>query len=190
MNSSDTSNQLLDVAQDLIQKRGYNSFSYKDLAAIVKIRTASIHYHFPSKADLGEALVLRYSSVLEQALAEIDRRGRSSKAKLKKFIGLYRDTEDRGCICLCGSLASDLETLDEPVKDAVALYLARSRAWLTDTISAGIADDEFTIDGQPSEAAAMLLASLQGSLILARVQGGTSVVDQVQRIFLRSLQNS
>ncbi len=195
MSSHDTAGQLLDAAQDLIQQRGHNSFSYKDLADIVEIRTASIHYHFPSKADLGEALVLRYLSVLEQALTEIDIKGRSSKAKLKRFIQLYRETEDRGCICLCGSLASDLETLPERVKDAVARYLARSQAWVSDTIRAGINDDEFTILGKPGEAAAMLLASLQGSLILARAQGrasqgGASVVDQVQRTFLHSLQES
>ena len=190
MSRTHTANQLLDAAQELIQKRGHNSFSYKDLAAVVNIRTASIHYHFPSKADLAEALVHRYIAELERALTEIDGRCRSNRAKLKRFIALYRDTEDRGCICLCGSLASDLETLPESVQDAVALYLTRSRGWVTDTITTGIAADEFSLAGKPAEAAAALLASLQGSLILARAQGGASVVDQVQRMFLHSLQAS
>jgi len=50
---SDTAERILDIAQDLIQRRGFNAFSYHDIAAPMGIRKASIHYHFPSKADLG-----------------------------------------------------------------------------------------------------------------------------------------
>jgi TetR/AcrR family transcriptional repressor of nem operon len=187
MTRSDTANQLLDAAQQLIQKRGHNSFSYRDLAEIVDIRTASIHYHFPSKADLGEALVLRYLGELEAALAEIERKCRTSRGKLKSFIDLYRQTESRGCICLCGSLASDLETLPEPLQLAVAGYLRRSLEWLSATLAAGVASGEFQLAGKPAEAAGSLLASLQGSLLLTRALGGVSIIDQVQRTTMRSL---
>jgi TetR/AcrR family transcriptional repressor of nem operon len=35
-----TSDQVLDVAERLVQTRGFNGFSYA-------VRTASLHYHFP-----------------------------------------------------------------------------------------------------------------------------------------------
>src|SRR5579862_1588267 len=57
---SSTRDRILDIAQRLIQSRGYNAFSFDDLAEELDIRTASIHYHFPTKADLGIALLRRY----------------------------------------------------------------------------------------------------------------------------------
>ena len=190
MKPTDTATQLLDSAQDLVQEKGYNAFSYKDLAQAVNIRTASIHYHFPAKADLGQALVERYRAGLEQALADIDGRRSSSQAKLKAFIGLYRETGSRGAICLCGSLASDHQTLPVEVKKAVAAYLERSEEWIARTVSAGVREGEFTFSGKPKEAAASLMAGLQGGLIIARARGGTSVLDGVQRLFLQTLKGS
>ena len=60
MNGKDTRTHIMDVAQDLIQRRGVNGMSFKDISDAVKIRKASIHHHFASKQDLVEALVTRY----------------------------------------------------------------------------------------------------------------------------------
>ncbi|MEM7199803.1 MAG: TetR/AcrR family transcriptional regulator [Planctomycetota bacterium] len=203
---ADTATLLLDRAQTLIQTRGYNAFSYKDLAAAVGIRTASIHYHFPAKADLGLALMARYHAALEDALAEIDHRGRSQLARLKAFIGLYRDTEARGAVCLCGSLASDRETLPAPLQAAIADYLTRSERWVAARLAEGVRAGEFAVAGRSADAAASLVAGLQGGLILARAHGagahgagaqgtgargtGAHVVDRVQRSFLALLHSA
>ena len=50
-----TYNQILELANKYIQKVGFNAFSYSDLANEIGIKKASIHYHFPSKTDLGIA---------------------------------------------------------------------------------------------------------------------------------------
>ena len=55
--SRGTANRILDVAERLVQLRGYNAFSYADVAKAVGIRKASLHYHFATKGDLGLALV-------------------------------------------------------------------------------------------------------------------------------------
>lgn len=55
----DTRHLILDVAEELLLTRGYVAFSYQDIAARIGIRKASIHYHFPSKADLGLAIIER-----------------------------------------------------------------------------------------------------------------------------------
>lgn len=190
MKARNTAVELLDTAQRLVMKRGYNAVSYKDLADAVGIRTASIHYHFPAKADLGKALMDRYLAELEQALADIDRTNRTSQAKLKSFIGLYRETETRGFICLCGSLASDRETLPAAIQSAVAAYLERSEEWVAEKIDDGVRVGEFTLSGKSASAAAALVASLQGGLILSRGRSGPSVLDSVQRTFLTALKTS
>ena len=191
MTSEETPNKLLDAAQTLIQERGYNSFSYKDLAEDVGIRTASIHYHFPGKASLGLALMERYVERLHLTLAAIDGSSRTNKAKLKSFIKLYTDTEARGAICLCGSLASDRETLPEDLQAAVRTYIESSEAWIASTVRAGVRDGEFAYTGRPADAAASLLSSLQGGLILSRARGGTqSLLATLQRVFLRTLESA
>lgn len=188
MKADETATRLLDTAQQLVQRRGYNAFSYKDLAEAVGIRTASIHYHFPAKADLGKALMDRYQAELERTLEAIDRTGRSSKAKLKRFIKLYRDAESHGTICLCGSMASDQETLPRGLRGAVSAYLERSEGWVADRIAEGVRGGEFTFSGKPADAAAALVASLQGGLIVSRARHGRRLVDTVQREFLRAME--
>ena len=44
-----------------MQVRGFNGFSYADIASELGITKASLHYHFPGKAELGEALIERYA---------------------------------------------------------------------------------------------------------------------------------
>ena len=67
---SDTGEQILDRAEALIQTRGYSAFSYQDISEALGIRKASIHYHFPSKTDLGIAVVDRYVERFGTALAD------------------------------------------------------------------------------------------------------------------------
>ncbi|MCG8425270.1 MAG: TetR/AcrR family transcriptional regulator [Proteobacteria bacterium] len=188
MRANETVVRLLNAAQLLIQERGYNAFSYKDLAEKVGIRTASIHYHFAAKADLGLALMERYVEELDRTLASIDRTRSTNKAKLKSFIKLYRDTESCGAICLCGSLASDRETLSPPLQEAVAAYIERSETWIAERISAGIQQGEFSFAGKPADVAATLMSSLQGGLILSRSRSGRPLLATIQRVFFSALE--
>ena len=167
MARGDTRGQLLDAAGALVQTRGYNAFSFKDLAALVGIRTASIHYHFRTKADLGVALMQRYTAELEAELGEIEATHASALARLEAFIALYRKTEARGAICLCGSLSSDRETLPGPLQAELGRYLERSEGWVSKTLALGVEREEFEL-ARPDAGAALLLSSLQGGLIVSR----------------------
>lgn len=193
MPNTDTANRLLDTAQVLVQRRGYNAFSYKDLAEEIGIRTASIHYHFKSKADLGKALVERYLDALQVTLDDIERQESTAKGQLTRFIDLYRATEAKSFICLCGSMASDYTTLPESVQQAVSEYLEHSEAWVARTLTEGVRTGEFFLDSDPADTAATLVASLQGGLIVSRASQGSatgprpSILDTVQRTFLDGL---
>ena len=187
MKGTDTATALLDTAQRLVQERGYNAFSYKDLAEVVGIRTASIHYHFPSKTHLGVAMMERYTSELNQGLSAIDQDNSTSREKLEVFMGLYSKTEASGAICLCGSLASDRETLPGELQEAITGYLERSEAWLSAMLSNGAKRGEFKLPGDAADLAASLLSSLQGGLILSRARGGQPMLDIVKKVFLGSL---
>src|SRR5688572_31409706 len=104
-----TAVRVLDVAEELVQKRGFNGFSYADIAAELGITTASLHYHFPGKAELGRALIERYAGRSFQALAAIDQATTDPAAKLQAYADIYTDVLRAGRMCLCGMLAAEFD---------------------------------------------------------------------------------
>ena len=50
---SGTAERLMDLAEAHIRDRGYAGFSFRDLAAEVGIKSASVHHHFPTKAKMA-----------------------------------------------------------------------------------------------------------------------------------------
>ena len=99
--TSETSIQILDVAEHLVQTRGFNAFSYADVARTLHITTASLHYHFPTKAKLGERLIKRYTKSFQGALDDIDESGSETGAKLRAYVAIYATVLERNRMCLC-----------------------------------------------------------------------------------------
>ena len=116
---ADTATRILDVAERLVQKRGFNGFSYADVAGELEITTASLHYHFAGKAELGKALIERYAARFSQALSGLDTRLADAPTKLDAYVGLYSAVLRRGRMCLCGMLAAEYQTLPKPMRDLV-----------------------------------------------------------------------
>src|SRR2546426_8783478 len=103
----DTAQRILDVAERLVQTQGFNGFSYADIAAELGITKAALHYHFASKADLGEALIGRYSARFSEALTAIDAGTSAAPTKLRGYADLYLDVLRNQRMCLCGMLAAE-----------------------------------------------------------------------------------
>src|SRR3954467_9023955 len=88
---NDTAARILDIGERLVQVRGFNGFSYADVASELDITKASLHYHFPGKAELGDALIGRYAARFAQALGAIDNQGGDAPAKLQAYADIYAD---------------------------------------------------------------------------------------------------
>jgi TetR/AcrR family transcriptional regulator, transcriptional repressor for nem operon len=86
-----TAGQILDVAERLAQTRGFNGFSYADIATELGMTTASLHYHYPTKAALGRALIDRYSQAFAAALARIEASGAPRLAQLERYVAIYAE---------------------------------------------------------------------------------------------------
>jgi AcrR family transcriptional regulator len=129
---SDTGEQILDLAEMLIQTRGYSAFSYQDISAALGIRKASIHYHFASKTDLGVAVVDRYVARFAAGLAEIAAdTANSSMAMLDHYAAPYLQfaaTADK--VCLCGALAGEMMALPPELRVRVDSFFKSHQAWL------------------------------------------------------------
>ncbi|HWC30982.1 MAG TPA: TetR/AcrR family transcriptional regulator, partial [Dehalococcoidia bacterium] len=98
---SDTASRVLDAAESLLQRRGFNGFSYADVAVGLGITTASLHYHFSGKAALGTALIRRYAERFFAALDAIELRHAGASARLHAYADLYHNVlrEERLCLC-------------------------------------------------------------------------------------------
>src|SRR5471032_1728561 len=100
-----TAVQILNVAERLAQTRGFNGFSYADIAEELGVTKASLHYHFASKAELGRALIERYSAAFTTALTGIEATRAGARVRLEQYVQVYADVLRQDRMCLCGMLA-------------------------------------------------------------------------------------
>lgn len=168
----DTRGDLLVEAEILIRGRGYSGFSYADLAEAVGIRKASIHHHFPTKADLGLALVaaydLRYDAALGRIMADTD----NGVARVEAYGALYLAGVEQGLGCLCAALATELETLPPKLRDAVARFFDKHISWLETVLSEGLGNATVRAGLDPASHARMIIATLEGALMMERLLAG------------------
>lgn len=170
--SADTAERTLDVAERLVQIRGYNGFSYADIAAELDITKASLHYHYRGKAELGQALIARFSARFALALESIDRDATDARAKLDAYVNIYSAVLRGDRMCLCGMLAAEYETLPKPMGEAVARFFQDNETWLTNVFAQGQAAGSLSASMTPSQAAQMILSGLEGTMLIARTEGG------------------
>jgi len=178
---SETAGQILDLAETLIQTRGYSAFSYQDIADSLGIRKASIHYHFPSKADLGVAVVDRYMARFDGALTAIaDDQSQSSKTMLDVYVQPYlqfASTPDQ--VCLSGALAGEMMALPPKVRERVDHFFRTHQVWLTKILERGVARGEFTLAAPASKVARFVFGALQGALLVKRTTNDLTQINDV-----------
>ncbi|HET7365876.1 MAG TPA: TetR/AcrR family transcriptional regulator [Burkholderiales bacterium] len=165
------SQRILDLAEHLVQTRGYNGFSYADIAASLGVTKASLHYHFPAKAALGRELIGRYERNFLTALAAIDARAKSPREKLRRYAGIYADVLAQGRMCLCGMLAAEYTTLPKAMQQELKHYFAENERWLAAVLEEGRRSGGLAFAGSARDAASLLVSSLEGAMLLARSHG-------------------
>ena len=163
-----TRSRILDIGERLIQVRGFNGFSYADVAAELSVTKASLHYHFPSKADLGEAIITRYAERFADALAGIDEDVDAAPAKLAAYAELYAQVLREERMCLCGMLAAEYETIPSPIRGAVVRFLDDNEAWLTLVLEQGRREGSLSFGGSTAVLARSIVSGLEGALLIAR----------------------
>ncbi len=166
-----TASRILDAAERLVQVRGFNGFSYADIAAELGITKAALHYHFASKADLGEALIARYASRFADALAEAAASSSPASSKLAAYAGLYLQVLRSRKMCLCGMLAAEYQTLPSPMQGAVISFFDQNESWLEGVLEQGREDGSLQFAGSPRDTARMVVGSLEGAMLIARPYG-------------------
>jgi TetR/AcrR family transcriptional repressor of nem operon len=183
-----TADKVLDIAEALVQTRGYNAFSYADISRAVGIRKASLHHHYPTKADLGLALVSRYRAAFLGALQNIEEKSESTPKRLERYTQLYGSVLRKGRMCMCGMLAADVATLPRPMRESIADFFAENEDWLTRVLTDGKKRGEIQFDGTPASMASFFVSSLEGAMLVARGSGNLDPFDDVVRHLMTRIQ--
>ncbi|MEP2030762.1 MAG: TetR/AcrR family transcriptional regulator [Paracoccaceae bacterium] len=169
--ATDTKNSLLESAERAARARGFDGFSYADLAKEVGIRKASIHHHFPSKAALSVALMKRYYSNIESVCSNIDATEATAAKKLTRLIDQYRAALSGGkSLCLCVSFSTSRESLPPEVIEQISRFRAMMIGWLERVFKTGQTDGSIKGISTPSMEAAATLPLLEGAQLAARAE--------------------
>lgn len=157
MSDQSMRHRILDAAEARARRGGYNAFSFRELATDVGVKSSSIHYHFPTKPKLAEALALRYADRAREHLGDPELL--SADEAFDRVTSLFRDAlirDDR--MCLCGLFGAERDMLPPSVNAAVSSFFRLVLDYLQ-TAFRGEASH-----GTPEA----VLARLEGALILAR----------------------
>lgn len=182
-----TAERILDIAERLVQIRGFNSFSYADIATELGITKASLHYHFAGKAELGQALISRYADRFYAALRQIDQDLQDAPAKLEAYAELYAEVLRGQRMCMCGILAAEYQTLPEPMRGAVVEFFDENQRWLAEVLAQGHADNTLRLTASPEETAQSILSTLEGAMLVARPYDDLARFNSTARQLLASL---
>jgi TetR/AcrR family transcriptional repressor of nem operon len=170
--TSNTQRAILDLAESMLQDKGFNGFSYAHIAVELGVKNAAIHYHFHSKEELGCAVVQRYRDRFQLWINNARVKDLSPQKKLDWFFGIYTSMRaDKGKVCLAGSLETDFNAIPVSMRAQTQALTKELLTWLQATLSEGREAGVFQFNGDPAGKAALILSSLQGGLQMARALG-------------------
>jgi AcrR family transcriptional regulator len=165
----DTREQIIDIADNLIRHKGYNAFSFYDISKSVGIKTASVHYHFPAKSDLGVAVIEQH--IYNLALVREKFKSKSPQENLDKFLSIYSSVKNENAVCLVGSLTTDFNTLDKKVKEKLKTFADAMLDWVSSFLEEGRNSNIFQFKGLARTKALMITGNMLAIVQLSRLTG-------------------
>ena len=187
-----TADRVLDVGQELIQTRGFSAISFQDIASEVGIKKPSIIHHFPTKAELGVAIIRRYRDTFSAQLQEISQDpAKSSWDALEFYFSpclFFASTPNK--VCLCGALAGEIPALPETMRAEVKQFMEAHQQWLEEILLRGSGRGNYASIDSPEFLSRMIFNSLQGSLLVKRSTEDLSQLEDVIAAITKLLQTT
>lgn len=179
-----TRRKIMEIGEDLLQKRGYNAFSYHHISSELGVKNAAIHYHFPSKEQLGNQIIRNTHERFNKWVNHPEHRVLPVGQQLEWLIKIYQYNLDKdNRVCLIGSLSTDYYTLPPTMQKGVRSLAIDVQNWLAQLLEAGRRQGKLKFEGKSKGKALSILASLAGALQLARLIGNDlyeKVVNQIK----------
>jgi TetR/AcrR family transcriptional regulator, transcriptional repressor for nem operon len=176
MATSDTKERIMAAARLTVQDRGYSGLNFRELAKDVGIKSASIHYYFASKGELGGALANRYTSDFAQYLDGLLGNGLDTRTCLARYTDVFGNTlRNDNRMCLAGIMAAEHKELPEEVRAEVVKFGDMSVAWIARVLALSCEGDANVHERK----ARAIFAAVEGAQLVARSRGDVSVYDDI-----------
>jgi len=178
---SSTAEEILRRTRPLILSGGYDGFSYADVSSIVGIRKASIHHHFPTKAQLVRVLVERYRREALEGLQKMDEAIADPAEKLRAYTGYWQSciTSGEEPFCVCALLASQMPALPEEVAAEVKAHFRALAGWLATVLRDGREQGSLKMVHEPEIEAEVFVATVHGAMLSSRAHGNPAVFEMI-----------
>ena len=172
---SNKAESILDVAERMARTGGYNGYSFREIAKEVGIKAASVHYHYPSKEELGVAIARRYTDRFLAAIGAADDESKDAQPLLTGYVAAYRHAiRDDDLMCLCGVLGAEISYLPELVAEEARRFFDLNIQWVTAVYERMGADKDSARSN-----ALRLISLLEGALILSRTLGDKEAFEAI-----------
>lgn len=176
-----TAGRILEAGRQLIMRRGYSGFSYADIADAIDIRKASIHHHFPTKADLAVAVLQQSQAKFDADMALLDASGADALVQMRAYIGYWERciADDSAPFCVAGMLGAELPALPDEVARAVKAHFDDLAAWLVRVLDTGVKDGVVQPGVSVQTEAATFVSLVYGAMLAARAYGNAGMFRDV-----------
>lgn len=168
--AQNTAGQIVDTARQLIMTRGYNGFSYADVAEAVGIRKASIHHHFAAKSDLAKAVVEQSRAIIHVQVAQLADMEPDAAIQLRAYAGYWEHCilDNSAPFCVAAMLAAELPSLPDDLAASVRAHFADLAGWLANILALGVRQGSVSLAGSPEEEADAFMSAIYGAMLSAR----------------------
>jgi TetR/AcrR family transcriptional repressor of nem operon len=168
-----TAERIISEGRHFIMTRGYNGFSYADIADAVGIRKASIHHHFAGKSDLATAVVEQSRTVIRAQVEQLAQVEPDAVEQLRAYATYWERciADDSAPFCVAAMLAAELPSLPDDVARAVKAHFAELSDWLAQLLALGVRQGSVTLVRSEEEEADAFMAAIYGAMLSARAFG-------------------
>lgn len=179
--TTDTADEILRCARTLIIIGGDNGFSYADIAAVIGIRKASIHHHFPTKVDLVRTLLQNYRAEVEAGIAEFERRYPNPVDQLRAYVGYWESCvgDPTTSFCVCALLATQIPVLPQELVLELRAHFRALSAWLTSALERGARMGAVALTTTAHAEAETFMATMHGAMLSARAYGDPAIFREI-----------
>lgn len=173
---TDTREEIMKTGRLMAQAGGYQSLSFRDIAQAVGVKSASIHYHFPTKGDLGAALAHRYADDMSEFLVGLTAVHKDVASTMRTYTALFREPLVNGNrMCLGGIMAAEHDQLPAEVRSGVDRFTDVNVEWLTKLLlSAKIERTK----ARAARRALAIFSAIEGAQLMARGRNDVKVFDE------------
>lgn len=181
----ETKEQIIEAGNNLLIERGFNAFSYKHISEKINIKSSSIHYHFPTKTDLGIAIIKKHLDALENTIEK--NKNKSPIEKIDKLFLYYKRLAYNDKVCIVGAMSSDIKTLEEPLRLELLSFSNAVVRWTSTILQEGIEQNIFKPLANIDLNAKLLISNLMSLVQISRIENDKKTFDSAVQLLSNNL---